>query len=103
MGLIFSAVGGAALGAALVILLGHVLKGREFLGLAVTFFILGLVVSVGFAAVIVLETTYLAYQAGFPPYIGENSTLVVGMASYIAAFVPGAFFVLLASPAKRDN
>lgn len=91
---------GSLLGAGAIVLVGRWLKGRDFLGLAAAFFFLALILGMLITpAMFMAEVQLQAEQDGEPTPSGVW-TATAAVVTFLIAFIPGAFFVLLAKSEK---
>ncbi len=103
---------GAMFGAILLILIGRKMKGRDFMGLAVAMFILGLLAGAVISPLMVIGeigATMEVVEAGdmtaeeAAAAMSGTGTAVIAIVAFLVTFVPGILFVLVASPTDKRS
>ena len=95
---------GALAGAAFIIVVGRVWKGRDFLGLVAAFFFLALIVGlVGNQFAPGVESRIVAELGASPDDASLLNMIASGLIAFTVVYLPGFIFVAQAKPAKRDD
>ena len=95
---------GALAGAAFIIVVGRVWKGRDFLGLVAAFFFLALIVGLmGNLLAPGVERSIGAELGVSPDDASLMNMIAHGLIAFMVVYVPGFIFVALAKSANRDN
>jgi len=94
---------GALIGAAGIMIVGRSFRNRDFIGVAVTMFILALAAGVAASPSIDLAERLEFSPAEIPREGYWVMAFISGMVTFIVSFVPGAIFVLLAKSAPTER
>lgn len=93
---------GSLAGAGTLMLLGREWKGRDFLGLAVAMFFFALLAG-AMVSPFVLMLEHFGTAGGGNENMPLVFTILMGLATFLLAFLPGLMFIALAEPRDRET